>query len=67
MRPDVDALGVEQQRQQRLRSARVLDGLLGEEDAVRGVVVEGAVREAAVEVGAGDFEEEDDAVYGTVS
>lgn len=63
MRADVDGGGVEQQAQQGLRAARVLDRLLGEEDVVRRVVVEGPVGELAGAVRRGrDFEEEYDAV-----
>lgn len=66
---NVHALGrlVQQDRQQRLRRARVLDGLHGEEDALRGVVVKGAVegpRGRCVGLVGRVFEEEDDAIEG---
>jgi hypothetical protein len=58
---------VEQDAEQGLRAAGVLDGLRGEEEALRGIFVEGAVeRLVAGVVGCvgGELEEEDDAVDG---
>lgn len=65
---DIDVPGlVHEHAKQGLRGAGVLDGLRGEEDALRGIVVKGAVQRA-ISRGVGsvswEFEEEDDAVEG---
>lgn len=65
---NVDVPGlVHEHAEQGLRGTGVLDGLRGEEDALRGIVVEGAV-ERAIGRGVGsvgwELEEEDDAVEG---
>lgn len=65
--PDIDFVAVQDDAEEGLGAASVLDGLVGEEDAVGGGFVVGAIvggGSAGVGAVGGELEEEDDAVYG---